>query len=104
MQLHSAKQMTEAELQTNILSLCKLLHLLAYHTYDSRRSNSGFPDLVIVGNNTIFRELKTQKGKLSVDQQIWLIGLEKSGSDVGVWRPMHWLDGSIQETLKGLAR
>ena len=40
--------MNEAELQRNVLSLAAMTGWLAYHTYDSRRSQAGFPDLVLV--------------------------------------------------------
>lgn len=85
--------MSEAVLQRNVIALCKQLGLLAYHTHDSRRSEAGFPDLVIVGQDgVLFRELKTQTGKVSVDQLHWLTSLRFAGQDADVWRPEHWPD------------
>jgi hypothetical protein len=83
--------MTEAELQAQILDLCKHMGLLAYHTYDSRRSVPGFPDLVIVGkDHMLYRELKTDRGRVSEEQDLWLEALHHVGADAKVWRPRDW--------------
>ena len=92
--------MTEKELQANVVKLAKLRGWLCYHTYDSRRSEPGFPDLVLVkGISVLFIELKSQKGRLSDAQARWLIELEGARQWVGVWRPSHWKDGTIERTL-----
>jgi hypothetical protein len=49
--------MTEKQLQQLIIGACRWAGLLVYHTFDSRRSASGFPDLVIVGTAILYREL-----------------------------------------------
>ena len=58
--------MSEAELEHAIRRILKdLPQIVWYHTRDSRRSPSGFPDLVCVGPaGILWRELKTAKGKL----------------------------------------
>lgn len=74
-----------------------------YHTYDSRRSVSGFPDLVLVHGRlgrTLFRELKTGKGRVSPAQRGWLDGLTAGGSDAAVWRPSDYLSGLIEQELR----
>src|SRR5690606_40011108 len=38
-----AAAMSEAQLLATILQACRKLGLLCYHTYDSRRSEPGFP-------------------------------------------------------------
>ena len=78
---------------------------LAYHTHDSRRSEPGFPDLVLVHpvkKQLLFRELKRTKGVVSAAQTKWLVTLRSAGHDAKIWRPADWLDGSIENELKGL--
>ena len=84
--------------------LCKLLGLRWYKTFDSRRSPSGFPDLVITGRRTIYRELKTERGRLSAAQREWIADLEAAGDDVDVWRPADFLSGRVQSELAAIAK
>jgi hypothetical protein len=95
-----AADMTEATLQTRVEQIALELGWLRYHTYDSRRSQAGFPDLVMVRRGRIvWRELKSMKGKVSTDQRKWLDALEKANADVGVWRPTDLLDGTVLAEL-----
>lgn len=82
-------KITEAEFQRNVEELCQWRHLLYYHVRrsDLGRTQSGFPDLVIVGKRTIFVELKTETGKQSKDQKAWELGLRTAGSEFYLWRP-----------------
>ena len=61
--------------------------LLWYHTYDSRRCEPGFPDLVLVKDRVLFRELKTDKGLLTKEQADWGERFIKSRADWEIWRP-----------------
>ena len=64
--------MTEKDFQGRVVQFAKLLGWLCYHTYDSRRSEPGFPDLVLVkGKRILYRELKSESGKLSDYQKWW---------------------------------
>ena len=69
--------MTEKEFQAQIVELVGLLGGMVYHTYDSRRSASGFPDLTIVTRDRrlIFAELKNDRGRLTEYQKSWLEAL-----------------------------
>ena len=98
-----AAAMSEAELEIHVRALVKDLGLLWYHTHDSRRSPSGFPDLVIVGRSVIYRELKTAKGRVSDDQAEWLHALVMAGQDACVWRPADLVSGLIGRRLAALA-
>jgi len=96
--------MSEAELMANVRQLCRLLGLRVYHTYDSRRSDPGFPDLVIVGPGAVlYRELKTERGRLRPEQREWLEALRTAGQDADVWRPGDWLSGEIGRQLRSAA-
>lgn len=88
---------TEASFQTAVLAFARLHGWIAYHTHDARRSNPGFPDLVLVRRERlVFAELKSDKGRERPDQTVWLDALEvveKAAPDaVGVylWRPSSW--------------
>ena len=51
----------------------------------------GFPDLVAVKENRcLFIEVKSDKGKESEEQTTWLVSLNKTKSEVYVWRPRDW--------------
>lgn len=80
--------MTEAQWQQQVVELAALYGWSSYHTYDSRRSHPGWPDLVLCRPpEIVFVELKTDKGRLSAAQCEWLERLAASGQRVFVWRP-----------------
>lgn len=82
--------MTEKAWQAAVVQLATLYGWLVYHTYDSRRSNPGWPDLVLVRANTgeiLYVELKTDKGKTTPAQDVWLAALRACGQEAHVWRP-----------------
>ena len=44
-----------------------------YHTYNSRRSEAGFPDVVLVrGGQLLMWELKKASGRVTTQQQQWI--------------------------------
>ena len=60
-----------------------------YHTFDSRRSTPGFPDLTLVRPpRLIFAEIKAaERGRVTADQWGWLLDLAACGAECFVWRP-----------------
>jgi hypothetical protein len=94
--------MTEAELQVLVTEACQHFGLHHYHAHDSRRSTPGFPDSVIVGVGILYRELKSETGKLSVAQRSWGSRLAAAGADWQVWRPADWDAGLILRQLGAL--
>jgi hypothetical protein len=101
----AAAVMSEEELMTRVGRLCRDLRLLAYHTHDSRKSPPGYPDWHIVGHGkSIFRECKTEHGRITKDQDQWISRLREAGYDVEVWRPRDWFDGRIQRELVTISR
>jgi Archaea-specific pyridoxal phosphate-dependent enzymes len=95
----------EREFQDQVLQAAQSLGWsLRYHTHDSRRSEPGFPDLVLghPGRGLLlFRELKTEKGKTTAKQDEWIIRLGLTGNDAGVWRPRDWVSRRIHTELSG---
>jgi len=70
--------LTEAELQATIIDTAELAGWLVYHDHDSRLNPAGLPDLILVKPpRVVFLELKSDKGRVRPDQQIWLDALEQ---------------------------
>ena len=87
------RQGPEARFQSAVIALATLRGWKHYHTYDSRRSVAGFPDLVLVRREQlIFAELKANDNSHpSAEQTEWLEALRRTGScEVFVWRPSDW--------------
>lgn len=94
---------SEREFQAQIKELAQLCGWLVYHTLDSRGSDAGFPDLVLVRDGSIiFAELKSAKGRVTPAQQQWVDALRtitatlidllptRTPVRVRVWRPADW--------------
>ena len=81
--------LTETEWQRTVIEWAVRAGWRPYHTYDSRRSTGGFPDLVLVkpGKPVVFAELKTVNGRLTQMQRIWISELNQAGATVYCWRP-----------------
>jgi len=80
--------MKEKDLQQTVLQTFTWRHWLVYHTYDSRMSAPGFPDLVAVkGHRVVWMELKSEKGKVTAEQRVWLDELVLGQQDVYLVRP-----------------
>lgn len=94
--------MSEAEWQKQITDLADQLGYLWYHNPDSRRSNAGYPDLVLCHpeRGVCFSiEVKAQKGRLSHAQQVWAKALIAAGARYYCWRPNQW--DEVQQVLGG---
>ena len=99
--------MTEAELQSAVIELARLLDWKCAHFRTAQvggrwqtpvqGDGAGFPDLVLARRGIVaFVELKSAKGKLRPEQQAWLDVL----CGAWVWRPEDWTDGSIERYLR----
>ncbi len=89
---------TEKAFMAQVIQLAQLFRWKVYHTHDSRRSEKGFPDLVLVRERILFVELKTDKGKLTKEQMEWLHVIELAGGSGHIWRPIYWAD--IERALR----
>jgi len=83
----------EGVLLARVRTLAKEAAFETFHVFDSRKSELGFPDLTLVKpGRLIFTELKSQQGKLTPEQAVWLDLLRHSvpGVEVYEWRPRDW--------------
>lgn len=93
--------MTEQQLQAAVIDMCKLYGIAWYHPYFSRRSVPGWPDLAICGTRRfITRELKSERGKVTEEQERWGWMLRHAGVSWDVWRPGDLGSGRIQRELQ----
>ncbi len=92
---------TEAAFQSVVIELAEVYGWRWYHTGDSRRSPSGFPDLLLLRDGRALAwELKTMRGRLRPDQRAWLAALDAvPGIEAAVRRPSDW--EAIEAALKG---
>ena len=83
------EQMSEKDFQAAVVKLAKEFEWMVYHTYDSRKSTPGFPDLLMLkGKRMLVIELKTEKGKTTKAQDEWLDAFGKVETrHVDVWQP-----------------
>lgn len=108
-----ARAMSERELKTLIMTLCRRLELSAHHQrpgrnaagriFDQIEGQPGFPDLVIAGvrGRILFAELKRQTEKLNPHQVVWA---DRLPADLyRLWKPLDWIENRIQAELLILA-
>jgi hypothetical protein len=117
-------RLTEAQFQEQVLHIAELYGWLAYHTRDSRGSQPGFPDLVLLRSpELIFAELKSATGRARPDQVKWLAHLTDLATETesvlcaaaaagansslaietAVWRPADF-DDIVARLSRGRAR
>ena len=82
--------MTESQFQQQIVDTARLLGWRCYHTFDSRRSAAGFPDLTLVRDRIVFLEIKTETGRISAEQADWIAAINAAGGTALVVRPSMW--------------
>lgn len=85
----------EREFQRLIVDFAERLGWWTFHVLESRGSNHGWGDLVLARYEgprarVLFREIKTERGKLRPDQLRVGQMLMAAGLDWQVWRPSMW--------------
>lgn len=90
-------RITEADWQTTVIDLAHALGWRVAHFRPARTNQGwrtpvaadgkGFPDLVLTRDRVIFVELKSQTGRLSHEQMVWLEQLDQAGAEIHIWRP-----------------
>ena len=96
--------MTERQLSHSIVQLATRLGWRVHTLADSRSlrcHHPGFPDLILAkGTRLLAVELKAEKGRMRPGQQGWLDALALTGAEAYLWRPCHWLDGTVEAVLR----
>jgi hypothetical protein len=102
---HRAARMTEGDFQETVIGLAKLFgwqvaHFRPAWTEQGWRTpmqgHKGYPDLTLARRGVVLiAELKTEKGKVTKDQQAWA---EQIGEQYRLWRPSDL--EAIKEELK----
>jgi len=97
--------MTEKELSAQIVREAKNCGWLCYHTWLSKYSPAGFPDLAMVRNGQLLAwELKGANGKVSLAQREWLDALALvPGVDARVVRPAD-LEEAYKMLVSGIQK
>jgi hypothetical protein len=91
--------MTEKQFYSQIRDLAIITGWMIYHTWTSIHSAAGYPDITLVrGDRLVFAELKTDKGRVTPQQQAWIDALRKTKAEVYLWRPSYFDD--IVEILR----
>ena len=99
-------------LDARVRKLMKDLGLTGFHVeksldVDKGRKNvsvKGWPDWTIRGpRGVLFRELKSQRGRVEPEQREWLDALAAAAADVDVWRPADWYSQRVNRELAALA-
>jgi hypothetical protein len=93
------RPISEAQFQAQVVELAEWLGWRTYHTFDSRRSNPGFPDLTLVRDGRlVMAELKDDTEKPTPEQLAWyaeLLLVQDAAPDVfatRIWRPRYLAD------------
>ena len=91
-------------LLAEVCGLADDLGLYWHHQGNSIGSKRGWPDLVILGPcGALFRELKTMRGTLTVDQRKVGARLTGAGMDWAVWQPRELFNGTIARQLLSIS-
>lgn len=92
--------MDEKSLLKEVIELCRYYKLLYFHSYDARQDKMpGFVDLVIVGADVLFAELKSDYGLLTSEQITWRYALQVAGAKHVVWKPQDLESKEIEHQL-----
>lgn len=89
----SSTGVTEKQWLQQVSTLARSRGYLVYHTHNSQKSASGWPDLALAKADSplYLVELKTNHGAFRGHQRLWIDTLRQTtGLVVEVWRPEQW--------------
>lgn len=84
--------LTEKVFQAAVVRIAREAGYMIYHTFDSRKSPCGYPDVTLVHPTrqempVFLCELKTATGQVTPAQQAWVDALDSRTTVATVWRP-----------------
>lgn len=87
----------EKRFMGQIIQVARQQGWIHYHTWDSRKSPEGFPDLFLVKpepcrGDVLALELKSARGKATMAQQLWLTALADKRIEARLVRPSDFAD------------
>ncbi|MCL6437229.1 MAG: VRR-NUC domain-containing protein [Rubrobacteraceae bacterium] len=81
---------SEKNFTTRVKGIFRAAGWLTYHTWNSKHSDPGFPDLMLVRDGRLVAmELKVKNNKISECQARWLEALARAGIETYVMWPRH---------------
>ena len=109
-----APPMSEDDLLRAVLDMARVLRVRTAHFRPAQTQSGqwvtavqgdgkGFPDLVLAGpGGVLYRELKSQTGRLSREQTEWMQLLGEAAADIDVWRPADLRSGRIEREIRAV--
>ena len=89
--VRAADVVSEADFQATLVEVAHARGWLVYHTWSSKHSAKGFPDLVMLREDReVIAELKRVGRKPDKDQQRWLDAFRAAGRETFLWTPDDW--------------
>lgn len=107
------REQSEAEFQSEVRRIALATGFMFYHTWSSRRSDPGYPDISLVHPQRgiiALAELKTQRGNVTDAQWHWLNAIARAGGRAYLWRPADmdgiadWLCGESEDAPGRIAK
>lgn len=98
-----ADAMPESELQEAVIARMEVRGIRTWHDMDARRDRPGLPDLIAVGKEVLWIELKSQRGRLRTEQEAFMTDLLNAGQHVLLWRPENLYDGAVDRAINRIA-
>jgi len=83
-------EISEKEFQQMVIDRARQLGWKAYHPFDSRKSDEGYPDTTFARHRVFWAELKVGDNQPTAKQLAWIDALRAAGQTVFVWRPEDW--------------
>lgn len=109
-----AKTISEDAFQAQVIEMARALGWMVAHFRTARiqrkdgsvhyatpveADGAGFPDCVFAGRRVMYAELKAARGKVRLDQLVWLEALQRAGQEAFLWFPADMEE--IESALSG---